>query len=287
MRKYFSPIVGKAIQEKRPLTLQELQIEVPSIFSATAHESRSERFAPVSTIQVLDGLAEHGWQPFFAVQARTRDEGKKDFVKHMVRLRRETEINKFGSVNEIILTNANDGTSAFNLLSGTFRFVCSNGCVQSTDAKIRKVYHKGNNIMDDVIEGSYHVVEEFDEINRYQHEMSQIILTPQERQTFALTSYMVREGMPEDMDFSNLDYEPIQLLQDHNTEDRNNFSLLSTFNVAQENSMRGGMIGESVNPKTGKKRQTRRRPITNIAEGMRVNMALWDIAKAVVEKRGA
>lgn len=282
MRKFFSPIVGKAIQENRPLTLQELQVEVPSIFSATAHESRSDRFAPVSTIQVLDGLAEHGWQPFFAVQAKTRDEGKKDFVKHMVRLRRETEINKFGSVNEIILTNANDGTSAFNLLSGTFRFVCQNGCVQSSDAKIRKVYHKGNNIMDDVIEGSYHVVEEFDEINRYQHEMSQIILTPKERQIFALSAYMVREGTPENMDFSKLDYEPEQLLQHHNTEDHNNHTLLSTYNVIQENSIRGGMIGTSP-----KGRQTRRRAISNINEGMRVNMALWDMAKTVVERRGA
>ena len=47
-------------------------------------------------------------------------------VKHMLRLRRDGEING-QHVPEIILLNSHDGTSSYQMLPGYFRFVCQNG----------------------------------------------------------------------------------------------------------------------------------------------------------------
>ena len=69
------------------LTNGELRKAVPSIFATEAHESRSDKFVAVPTIDVLDGLRTEGFDPFFAQQARTRIAGKAEYTKHMLRLR--------------------------------------------------------------------------------------------------------------------------------------------------------------------------------------------------------
>ena len=91
------------------LSDEQLRAAVPSIFATDAHESRSARFAPVPTITVLDGLRAEGFEPFSAVQARTRIEGKAEYTKHMLRLRHRSLTNTEGDAFEIVLVNANDG----------------------------------------------------------------------------------------------------------------------------------------------------------------------------------
>ena len=54
--------------------------------------------------------------------------GPPGIPKHMLRLRRDGEING-QHVPEIILLNSHDGTSSYQMLPGYFRFVCQNGCV--------------------------------------------------------------------------------------------------------------------------------------------------------------
>ena len=129
-----------------PLTNDMLRAAVPSIFATEAHESRSERFAPVPTVTVLDGLRNEGFEPFSAVQARTRVEGKAEFTKHMVRLRHRSLTNTAGDCFEIVLVNANDGTSAYQMIPGFFRFVCANGLMTGDTFGEVKVRHSGNAI---------------------------------------------------------------------------------------------------------------------------------------------
>src|SRR6187431_2753685 len=45
----------------RALTESELFKLAPSVFATTAHESRSERFAPIPTIEIVRGLAKEGF----------------------------------------------------------------------------------------------------------------------------------------------------------------------------------------------------------------------------------
>jgi hypothetical protein len=101
--------------------------------------------------------------PFMAYQARCRDQGKQDYTKHMLRLRYAGQIVS-SEANEIILLNSHDGTSSYQMLAGTFRFVCCNGMVCGDTLNEIRVPHKGN-IVDNVIEGAFRVVDDFERIN--------------------------------------------------------------------------------------------------------------------------
>ena len=131
------------IRRDRPLTHEELMHYVPSIFGEDRHTSRSERYAYIPTITVLESLQREGFQPFFACQTRVRDPGRRGYTKHMLRLRRDGEING-QHVPEIILLNSHDGTSSYQMLPGYFRFVCQNGCVCGQSLGEVRVPHQGN-----------------------------------------------------------------------------------------------------------------------------------------------
>ncbi|EFF9656861.1 DUF932 domain-containing protein [Escherichia coli] len=79
------------------------------MFGEDRHTSRSERYAYIPTITVLENLQREGFQPFFACQTRVRDQSRREYTKHMLRLRRAGEING-EHVPEIILLNSHDGT---------------------------------------------------------------------------------------------------------------------------------------------------------------------------------
>ncbi|MCI3586744.1 DUF945 domain-containing protein, partial [Escherichia coli] len=81
------------IRRDRPLTHEELMHYVPGIFGEDRHTSRSKRYAYIPTITVLESLQREGFQPFFACQTRVRDPGRRGYTKHMLRLRRDGEIN--------------------------------------------------------------------------------------------------------------------------------------------------------------------------------------------------
>ena len=77
--------VYKRQRRDRPLTHEELMHYVPSIFGEDRHTSRSERYAYIPTITVLESLQREGFQPFFACQTRVRDPGRRGYTKHMLR----------------------------------------------------------------------------------------------------------------------------------------------------------------------------------------------------------
>uniref|UniRef100_UPI002041828E DUF932 domain-containing protein n=1 Tax=Escherichia coli TaxID=562 RepID=UPI002041828E len=99
-----------SIRRERPLTDDELMQFVPSVFSGDKHESRSERYTYIPTINIINKLRDEGFQPFFACQSRVRDLGRREYSKHMLRLRRDGHING-QEVPEIILLNSHDGSS--------------------------------------------------------------------------------------------------------------------------------------------------------------------------------
>lgn len=106
--------------------MTELRRAAPSIFATTTHESRSERFQPIPTIDVLRGLMKEGFVPIGAKQSSSRIAGKADFTKHLIRLCRIDDGNIYNvgdTVCEILLKNANDDTSAYELLAGLFRLL--------------------------------------------------------------------------------------------------------------------------------------------------------------------
>ena len=106
-----------------PLTNEQLYRFAPSIFAQEKHGSRSDKYTYIPTIEVVNGLRKEGFQPFWAVQSRSRDENKRNFTKHMIRLRHENQIAD-REVCEIVLINSHDGTSSYQMMCGIFRLVC-------------------------------------------------------------------------------------------------------------------------------------------------------------------
>lgn len=60
------------IRRDRPFTREELMSHVPSVFGEGKHVSRSERYAYIPTITLLESLQREDFEPFFACQTRAR-----------------------------------------------------------------------------------------------------------------------------------------------------------------------------------------------------------------------
>ncbi len=78
-----------SIRRESPLADAELMQTVPSVFSGDKHESRSERYTYIPTINIINRLREEGFQSFFACQSRVRDLSRREYSKHMLHFRRE------------------------------------------------------------------------------------------------------------------------------------------------------------------------------------------------------
>lgn len=267
------------------LTNDELQAACPSIFATEAHESRSARFAPVPTITVLDGLRAEGFEPFSAVQARTRVEGKAEFTKHMVRLRHRSLTNTDGDSFEIVLVNANDGTSAYQMIPGFFRFVCDNGLMTGETFNEVKVRHSGNAI-GEVIEGAYTVLQDAplvaDQVSRWKS----ISLQDREREALAEAAHMLR--FPDAHAEESTKQAPITaqaLLSPRRSSDRAT-DLWTAFNVVQENTIKGGLRGRVLDANGRIARRTTRE-VAGIDQNRSLNRALWLLTERMAEIKAA
>lgn len=253
------------------LTMDQLRHAVPSIFATEAHESRSQRFAYISTAEVLGGLQKEGFHPFFAQQSRTRVEGKQHFTKHMIRLRHRSRSNEQGEAHELILTNAHDGTSSYKMMSGVFRFVCANGLFTGDSFGEVKVRHTGDAVSQ-VIEGAYTVLKDADKIMDSVSEMKSLQLTQGEQWAFAKAAHALRF---EDPDKAPIDAD--RLLTARRIEDRQ-ADAWTTFNRVQENVIRGGQPGWT-RDRNNRRRRASTREVKGIDQNRALNRGLWTLAE--------
>lgn len=254
-----------SIRKNRPLTNDELQLIVPSAFSAEKHDSRSEKYTYIPTITLLDKLRDEGFQPYYATQSRTRIADKREFTKHMLRLRRHDQI-QGKEVPEIILLNSHDGSSSYKMIPGMFRQICTNGLVAWKDFGEISVPHKGD-IIGQVIEGAYEVLRTFDNVESNIDMMRSIQLTESEKILLGTAALEYKyEG-------KKAPITPEQVIHHRRWEDNRN-DLWTTFNRIQENVIKGGISG-----RTEKGKRTRTREVTGIDGDIKLNQALWKMAE--------
>ncbi|MGY6031868.1 DUF932 domain-containing protein [Phytobacter sp. AG2a] len=253
------------MRQNRPLTNDELMRIVPSAFSVEKHESRSDRYTYIPTITLLDKLRQEGFEPFYASQSRTRDPERREFTKHLIRLRRGC--NSTGKdTPEILLLNSHDGSSSYKMIPGMFRQICSNGLVCWKSFGEISVPHKGD-ITGQVIEGAYEVLKVFDSVTENIEMMKSITVTQGERLLLANTALDIKYDKKEPP------VTPERILEARRWEDKNT-DLWTTFNTVQENLIKGG-----VRARTEKGRHTRTRPVTGIDGDIKLNQALWKMVE--------
>jgi hypothetical protein len=255
------------LRSDSPLSDDQIHRVAPSIFADAPHESRSQRYAYIPTATVLTELRKEGFQPFMVTQTRTRHEDRRDYTKHMIRLRHASQINARGEANEIILLNSHDGTSSYQMLAGMYRFVCSNGLVCGDTVADVRVPHKGD-VAGQVIEGAYQVLHGFDRALESRESMQAITLDEGEAEVFARAALSLKYDDPD----KPAPITESQILMPRRFDDRRP-DLWMTFNRVQENLTKGGLSGRSAN---GRRQQTR--PVQGIDSDVRLNRALWLLA---------
>ncbi|EHX7633893.1 MULTISPECIES: DUF932 domain-containing protein [Enterobacterales] len=253
------------IRRDRPLTREELMQHVPSVFSEDRHGSRSEKYAYIPTITLLENLRREGFEPFFACQSRVRDQSRREHTKHMLRLRRAGQI-KGQQVPEIILLNSHDGSSSYQMLPGYFRSVCTNSLVCGQSFGEIRVPHRGN-VVEKVIEGAYEVLGIFDRVEEKRDAMQSLMLPPPAKQAFARAALTYRFGE---------EHQPVteaQVLSPRRWQDEQN-DLWTVFNRLQENLQKGGLAG-----RTAQGKRSRTRAVKGIDGDLKLNRALWVMAE--------
>ncbi|CCG08211.1 Putative uncharacterized protein [Pararhodospirillum photometricum DSM 122] len=265
------------ISGREALDNEALYRHVPSVFAREAHDSRSDRYVYVPTIEIVEGLRKEGWFPFFAVQSVPRDGSRHGHAKHMLRLRRDDGIGKPEAA-EVIIVNSHDGTSAYQMFAGMLRFVCTNSMIAGERFEEVRVPHKGG-IQDRIIEGVYTVAEDFPRLIDATETMKDTRLSSDEQRVLAEASLVARYGEDESP------VRPDQIIAPRRREDVGQ-SLWSTFNVIQENLIRGGLDGRRTNAE-GRIRRSQTRAINGIDQNVGLNRALWTLAEGMQRlKRG-
>jgi hypothetical protein len=216
------------IRSDAPLSNEQIASVAPSIFAEEAHDSRSDRYLYIPTVKVLDALRAEGFQPFMACQTRVRNTDKREHTKHMIRLRHANHI-MAKEANEVILLNSHDGSSSYQMMAGMFRFVCANGLVLGDCSMDQKVRHSGRgDVIGDVIEGAYEVLNQFNAVADQRECMQQLKLRPDEQEAFAMAALAYRYDPKE----GPAPVTARQLLAPRRVEDYDN-DLWTTFNRVQ------------------------------------------------------
>jgi len=265
--------------DRGPLDNDALVGLAPSIFATEPHESRSARFAYISTSTVLDALRKEGFLPMAARQGNSRIPGKAEFTKHQIRFRRENAARRIqvgDVVQEVILTNAHDGTSSYILEVGLFRVLCLNGLTAHQGGfDAVKIGHTGH-VVDKVIEGSYRVLDQAGIALDRAEEWSGIALNHDEQHVFASAAHAIR--FDED---AETPIRPEHLLRPRRIEDRSS-DVWTTFNRLQENAIRGGLTAQG-HDHIGRPRRTTTREIKGIDQSDRINRGLWVLAQGMAD----
>jgi len=261
------------------LTNAQILAGAPSVFATAPHHEVSNRYGFMPTIDVVDALRYEGWMPVDATQRNVRDKSKRELTTHLLRFRRiDDDIQVGDSVVELLLKNSHDRSSAFVLHAGVFRMACANGIVIADSTFKKMSVRHGKNIVDDIIEGSYEIIDEVPMIAGHIQGMKNTMLDGTIRAGFARDAYKLAFG---ELDETTLTGEASiinQMLRPKRQSDTGH-DLWSTFNVIQENVIRGGIQTTKLsNTARGGYRRNTSRAVKSIDKGIKLNKALWEMA---------
>lgn len=280
------------------LSNEQIMQAAPSVFATQPWEGMSDKYRFIPTIEVLEAMRENGFVPVKVQQSSARIPGKSDFTKHMIRFR-HAESAQLGKaaiearsqhlhhiikaddlpeVPEICLVNSHDGTSGYHINMGLYRQVCANGLmVCSSEISSIRTRHSGRqDILKEVIDGSFEVIENAPAVAARVAEFKQILLPAPQQEAFAHAALEIKsENAPNTFDAARL--LQVRRYEDKGDED-NRRDLWKTMNVVQENLIRGGVRGRSA---TG--RRVTSKAVKSVNEDIRINRAIWTLTEQMAK----
>jgi hypothetical protein len=262
----------------KALSSDDLRRCAPSVFAEHARPGVSARYTFVSTAQVVALLGAEGWEPVRASEQRVRLEDRIGYQMHEIRFARRSDLEagamELGNTRpEMILQNAHDGTRAYRIDAGLYRLVCRNGLTVA-DADFAHVSIRHMDVSAEAFAKAAQSVAENTPRALEAVAKWQAVQLPQiTRVEFARRAAALR------WDVSNPVMQalnPEKLLTPVRYGDAAT-DLWTTFNVVQEHLARGGDRYLSRSEGNGLRRN-RTRPVAGLAEGQKLNKALWALA---------
>ena len=258
------------------MSLDEIRKVAPSVFATEPHNAVSQEYKFIPTIEIMQTLMGQGWLPVQAGEHRVRNASKLGYQKHLLRFR-HPNIPKIGdSEVDLLCYNSHDRTSAFKFLAGLYRFVCANGMACGEDLfepiAVKHIGYKADNCID----AAYRIVENVPLIASSVEAMRSIDLDTHERVAFASAALVAKYGK-DDGGRVLSPIAPDQMLKSRRREDIGT-DLWTTFNVVQENAIRGGQLTYRQDIH-GRVRRTSARKVESISQSTKLNQALWTLAE--------
>jgi hypothetical protein len=266
------------------LTRDQVQQSCPAAFTDHASPETSDRYGFVSTANAIDILADHGFAPVRAIQKPVRKAEQLPFADHMLTFA-PTALADTGAPDraEIVLYNSHNGKSALKLFVGAFRFICSNGMVagEGFEAKARHSRLSANLFSDMVADQAKSLPDMMQRIERMKQ-------TPLERDQIVDLAYnatklrwdMESERKADALGSFATSGTVGQLNRPRRYGDLGS-DLWTTFNVAHEALIRGGVRVASFTKANPYGSIRKARPIASLPESVRINRQLWDMADAL------
>lgn len=262
----------------KALSSDDLRRCAPSVFAEHARPGVSSRYTFVSTAQVVALLDAEGWEPVRASEQRVRLEDRIGYQMHEIRFARRSDLEagamQVGNTRpEMILQNAHDGTRAYRIDAGLYRLVCRNGLtVADTDFAHVSIRHMDVSA-EAFARAAQSVAENTPRALEVVAKWQAVQLSQATRLEFARRAAGLRWSAVNPV-MQTLT--PEKFLSPIRYGDAGT-DLWTTFNVVQEHLARGGDRYLSRSEGTGLRRN-RTRPVAGLAEGQRLNKALWSLA---------
>lgn len=228
--------------------------------------STSEKYQIIQTDKVIEVFRSNGLEVIGTSVSRPRDPARVGFQKHLVAFS-GPQFRRGEEQLQLLLTNAHDGSCAFRLDLGVFRFACANGLIDGDLESTVAVRHSKNALfhLDNAIQYQLDrlpaLAAQIDELKGYYLSNEQTV----ELLTAAANARLGEEG-----------WEAVKLPIVRRNEDQSR-DLWTVFNRIQEGCIRGRM------PYLQDGRWKHTRAITSIASITKLNKQLWNAALEIKE----
>lgn len=255
-----------------------LRRQAPSIFAAGPMDGVSDRYTFVPTARIVSGLRELDWVPVAVEEQRIRTETRRGFQKHLLRFRRAEQMETLDEWNvELVLVNSHDAGCAYQLHTGIYRRICSNGLVLS-DSHFESIrFRHAGMEAEQVLQASLRLLDYMPRVVELVSRFRSRMLDARESQRFAEQAVLLR--------YPTLAEAPVDaetVLQVRRSEDEG-ADLWNTTNRVQESLIRGG-VSDHHRDKRGKLRSVR--ALRGIDSKVNLNKELWGLAEQMLEPAG-
>ena len=251
------------------LTNQEIASRCPQVFQTDYSSARTQKYNQFTTSDVIDTLRTEGFEVTSVFSQAKRDT---QYSKHCVRLSHRDFLDTLKPSEErpeIVIVNSHDGSSSFRIMAGIFRLVCSNGLIVADEKTAdNRIIHRWDNEIETVKELALVVAEQAKDSYEFINQMKTQNLTEAQQKSYAERAAKIRLGFNKN---AKIQYSE-NLLIPHRNEDRFAPTIWNTYNVVQENCIKGGQV-VGTHPL---------RELKNIRQNIDVNRKLWQEAVALI-----